>query len=69
MNSVLPDDIQKLSALLLAQQVVTVRLSDEIISYAREIDSFRAWVAKLQRMLFGRSSQKNREKTEKDRSG
>lgn len=41
------------------------RPSSEITSYAREIDSLRALVAKLQRMLFGRSSEKKREKIEK----
>ena len=65
MNSSLPDDIEQLKALLVAQQAVIVRLSDEITGYAREIDSLRALVAKLQRMLFGRSSEKNREKIEK----
>ena len=65
MNSELPDDIEQLKALLVAQQVVIVRLSGEITDYARGIDSPRALVAKLQRMLFGRSSEKNREKIEK----
>ncbi|EPF2389361.1 IS66 family transposase zinc-finger binding domain-containing protein, partial [Escherichia coli] len=41
------------------------RLSGEITGYAREISSLRALVAKLQRMLFGRSSEKSREKIEK----
>ncbi|EMX9457523.1 transposase, partial [Salmonella enterica] len=65
MDSALPDDIEQLKALLVAQQAVIVRLSGEITDYAREIDSLRALVAKLQRMLFGRSSEKNREKIEK----
>ncbi|MCR6057676.1 IS66 family transposase, partial [Salmonella enterica subsp. enterica] len=65
MNSELPDGIEQLKALLVAQQAVIARLSGEITSYAREIDSLRALVAKLQRMLFGRSSEKNREKIEK----
>ncbi|KJT25864.1 IS66 family transposase zinc-finger binding domain-containing protein, partial [Salmonella enterica] len=65
MNNTLPDDIEQLKALLVAQQAVIVRLSSEITGYAREIDSLRALVAKLQRMLFGRSSEKNREKIEK----
>lgn len=65
MNSELPDDIEQLKALLVAQQAVIVRLSGEITGYAREIDSLRTLVAKLQRMLFGRSSEKNREKIEK----
>ncbi|EIO3444953.1 IS66 family transposase, partial [Salmonella enterica] len=65
MNNTLPDDIEQLKALLIAQQAVIVRLSGEITGYAREIDSLRALVAKLQRMLFGRSSEKNREKIEK----
>lgn len=65
MNNTLPDDIEQLKALLIAQQAVIVRLSGEITGYAREISSFRALVAKLQRMLFGRSSEKSREKIEK----
>nr|WP_238582636.1 IS66 family transposase zinc-finger binding domain-containing protein [Trabulsiella odontotermitis] len=65
MNSVLPDDIEQLKTLLVAQQAIIIRLSGEITSYAREINSLRALVAKLQRMLFGRSSEKNREKIEK----
>lgn len=46
MNNDLPDDIEQLNALLLAQQAVIVRLSGEINGYAREIDSLRALVAK-----------------------
>ncbi|HEA6359851.1 TPA: transposase, partial [Escherichia coli] len=65
MNNTLPDDIEQLKALLIAQQAVIVHLSGEITGYAREISSLRALVAKLQRMLFGRSSEKNREKIEK----
>jgi len=56
-TNALPDDIEQLKALLVAQQAVIQRLSGEITSYAREIDSLRALVAKLQRMLFGRSSE------------
>lgn len=40
-------------------------MAGEITGYVREIGSLRALVAKLQRMLFGRSSEKNREKIEK----
>lgn len=65
MNSELPDDIEQLKALLVAQQAVIVRLSGAVTGYAREIDSLRTLVAKLQRMLFGRSSEKNRETIEK----
>lgn len=65
MNNTLPDDIEQLKALLIAQQAVIVRLPGEITGYAREISSLRALVAKLQRMLFGRSSEKSREKIEK----
>ncbi|EOW0064930.1 hypothetical protein ACOSUK_005523 [Escherichia coli] len=48
MNNTLPDDIEQLKALLIAQQAVIVRLSGEITGYAREISSLRALVAKLQ---------------------
>lgn len=58
MDNALPDDIEQLKSLLAAQQAVIVRLSGEITGYAREMDSLRALVAKLQRMLFGRSSEK-----------
>ncbi|WP_407289538.1 IS66 family transposase zinc-finger binding domain-containing protein [Raoultella planticola] len=62
MNNTLPDDIEQLKPRLIAQQAVIVRLSSEITGYAREIDSLRALVTKLQRMLFDRSNEKNREK-------
>lgn len=65
MDNLLPDDIEQLKALLVAQQVLIQRLSGEITGYGREIDALRGLVAKLQRMLFGRSSEKNREKIEK----
>lgn len=65
MNNTLPDDIEQLKALLIAQQAVIVRSFGEITGYAREIGSLRTLVAKLQRMLFGRSSEKKREKIEK----
>lgn len=37
MNNTLPDNIEQLKALLIAQQAVIVRLSGEITGYAREI--------------------------------
>ncbi|EHX7983963.1 hypothetical protein K3225_004538 [Escherichia coli] len=49
MNNTLPDDIEQLKALLIAQQAVIVRLSGEITGYAREISSLRALVAKRTR--------------------
>ncbi|HFW5393681.1 TPA: IS66 family transposase [Salmonella enterica subsp. enterica serovar Waycross] len=65
MNTTLPDDIEQLKALILAQQAVIERLSGEITGYGREISTLTAQIAKLQRMLFGQSSEKNREKIEK----
>lgn len=65
MNTTLPDDIGQLKALILAQQAVIKRLSGEITGYGREIATLTAQIAKLQRMLFGQSSEKNREKIEK----
>lgn len=65
MNTTLPDDIDQLKTLILAQQAVIERLSAEITGYGREISTLTAQIAKLQRMLFGRSSEKNREKIEK----
>lgn len=58
MNTTLPDDTEQLKALILAQQAVIVRLSDEITGYGCEIAMPTAQIAKLQRMLFGRSSEK-----------
>ncbi|MGU3489571.1 IS66 family transposase [Enterobacter bugandensis] len=58
MNTTLPDDIDQLKALVLAQQAVIVRLSGEITGYGREIATLTAQIAKLQRMLFGQSSEK-----------
>lgn len=65
MDYALPNDIEQMKSLLIAQQALIVRLSGEISGYAREMYSLRALVAKLQRMLFGCSSEKNREKIEK----
>lgn len=65
MDNLLPDDIEQLKALLVAQRGLIQHLSGEITGYGREIDALRGLVAKLQRMLFGRSSEKNREKIEK----
>ncbi|MFP1556985.1 hypothetical protein ACLB1T_00485 [Escherichia coli] len=42
MNNTLPDDIEQLKALLIAQQAVIVRLPGEITGYAREISSLRS---------------------------
>lgn len=42
-----------------------MRLSGEITGYDREIATLTAQIAKLQRILFGQSSEKNREKIEK----
>lgn len=65
MDNQFPDDIEQLKALLVAQRVLIQRLSGEITGYGREIDALQWLVAKLQRMLFGRSSDKNLEKIEK----
>ncbi|HHX3382650.1 TPA: transposase domain-containing protein [Salmonella enterica] len=65
MNTTLPDDIEQLKALILAQHAVIERLSGEITGYGREIATLTAQIAKLQQMLFGRSNEKNREKIER----
>ena len=62
MNTMLPDDIDQLKALILTKQTVIVRLSGEITGYGREIASLTVQIAKLQRMLFGQTSEKKREK-------
>ena len=69
MNNTLPDDIEQLKALLIAQQAVIVRLSGEITGYAREISSLRALVAKLQNVVRSQQREKWREDRKEDRAG
>lgn len=67
-----PDENARLRALLLEQQT-TIRkmaeyirlLSQRVAAYASEINRLKALVAKLQRMQFGKSSEKLREKTQR----
>lgn len=70
MDTSYPDENARLRALLQEQQI-TIRkmaeynrlLSQRVASYASEINRLKALVAKLQRMQFGKSSEKLREKT------
>lgn len=70
MDTSYPDENARLRALLQEQQT-TIRkmaeynrlLSQRVAAYASEINRLKALVAKLQRMQFGKSSEKLREKT------
>lgn len=62
----------RLSALLQEQQTTLRKmaeynrlLSQRVAAYASEINRLKALVAKLQRMQFGKSSEKLREKTQR----
>ncbi|WP_260467730.1 IS66 family transposase zinc-finger binding domain-containing protein, partial [Pantoea dispersa] len=67
-----PDENARIRALLQEQQI-TIRkmaeynrlLSQRVAAYASEISRLKALVAKLQRMQFGKSSEKLREKTQR----
>lgn len=71
METSYPDENVRLRALLQEQQT-TIRkmaeynrlLSQRVAAYASEINHLKALVAKLQRMQFGKSSEKLREKTQ-----
>ncbi len=68
MDTSYPDENARLRALLQEQQT-TIRkmaeynrlLSQRVAAYASEINRLKALVAKLQRMQFGKSSEKLRE--------
>ncbi|EBU5704843.1 IS66 family transposase, partial [Salmonella enterica] len=67
-----PDENARLRALLLEQQTTICKmaeynrlLSQRVAAYASEINRLKALVAKLQRMQFGKSSEKLREKTQR----
>ena len=72
MDTSYPDEKARLRALLQEQQT-TIRkmaeynrlLSQRVAAYASEINRLKALVAKLQRMQFGKSSEKLREKTQR----
>ncbi len=72
MDTSYPDENARLRALLQEQQT-TIRkmaeynrlLSQRVAAYASEISRLKALVAKLQRMQFGKSSEKLREKTQR----
>lgn len=72
MDASLPDENARLRALLQEQQS-TIRkmaeynrlLSQRVAAYASAISRLKVLVAKLQRMQFGKSSEKLREKTQR----
>lgn len=72
MDASLPDDIARLKALLREQMAANeilaennLLLSQRVASYATEINRLKALVMKLQRMQFGQSSEKMRQKAER----
>lgn len=72
MNISYPDENTRLRALLLEQQTTISKmaeynrlLSQRLAAYASEINHLKALVAKLLRMQFGKSSEKLREKTQR----
>ena len=54
----LPDDIDALKALVLAQRVSMDQMSAALASRALEVEQLKLLIAKLQRMQFGRKSEK-----------
>ena len=54
----LPNDIDALKALLLAQQDVVAGLTEQLNTRAIEIEHLKLQIAKLRRMQFGRKSEK-----------
>ncbi|KAB8044560.1 IS66 family transposase [Janthinobacterium aquaticum] len=54
----LPNDIDALKALLLAQQQVVAGLTEQLNTRAVEIEHLKLQIAKLRRMQFGRKSEK-----------
>jgi len=72
MDTLYPDENARLRALLLEQQTTLRKmaeynrlLSQRVAAYASEINRLKTLVAKLQRMQFGKSSEKLREKTQR----
>lgn len=61
----MPDDITQLKALLREQRALNRNLSILVASYRREIDKQKAHIDKLQRMVFGSRSEKNRDRAAK----
>lgn len=72
MDTSFPDDIARLKVLLhepmAANKILAennLLLSQRVASYATEINRLKALVVKLQRMQFGQSSEKMRQKAER----
>ncbi|MDE9504636.1 transposase, partial [Xenorhabdus bovienii] len=72
MDTSFPDDIAQLKVLLREQMAANkilagnnLLLSQRVASYASEISRLKALVVKLQRMQFGQSSEKIRQKAER----
>lgn len=58
MPSPLPDDINALKAMVLAQQASMEQMALALASGALEVEQLKLLIAKLQRMQFGRKSEK-----------
>lgn len=72
METLYPDENARLRALLQEQQTIIRKmagynhlLSQRVAAHASEINRLKALIAKLQRMQFGKSSEKLREKTQR----
>jgi transposase len=57
-NTPLPDDIDALKALVLAQRASMEQMTAALASRALEVEQLKLMIAKLQRMQFGRKSEK-----------
>lgn len=64
MKNELPDDIDQLKAMLRKQQARLRQYAGQVAGYEQEIERLKAQLDKLRRMLFGQSSEKNRNKME-----
>lgn len=57
-NTPLPDDIDALKALVLAQRASMEQMTAALVSRTLEVEQLKLMIAKLQRMQFGRKSEK-----------
>ncbi len=72
MDTSYPDENARLRALLQEQQITIRKMAEynrlllqRVAAYASEINRLKALVARLQRMQFGKSSEKLRDKTQR----
>ncbi|NMM26513.1 MAG: IS66 family transposase [Glaciimonas sp.] len=65
LTATLPDDIDALKAMVLAQQALMEQMTLALASRALEVEQLKQLIAKLQRMQFGRKSEKMDRQIEK----